>query len=304
MSTRKLGTLLRMRREELALTQEELADGICSVPTLSRIENGERMPTKNHFEALVERLGLSSLMLDCFIDENTLRINELKYQIQLSYRNREYAQAREQLARLEGMVTDHTSLDWQFVLYYCILLCQETLSPERKLERLEEALLLSWPYYKTKGIPRLMSYSEINILNTIANTYGQGGKIDQAIAIYQHIRGFYESHATVPEEIIRTQPAVLYNLSKCLGQAGRYDECIEICDQGIRIARRTGRCICLAKTLYNRGWALLKRGRENDRVQAEISLRRACYQAYTTENQRELKHFRAFYEENFGSLAL
>ncbi len=95
MSARKLGTLLRMRREELELTQEELADGICSVPTLSRIENGERMPTKNHFETLVERLGLSSLMLDCFIDENTLRINELKYQTQLCYINREYDRARE-----------------------------------------------------------------------------------------------------------------------------------------------------------------------------------------------------------------
>ena len=51
------GALIRQRREELGYTQEELADGICSVPTLSRIENGERLPTKEHSEMLFSRLG-------------------------------------------------------------------------------------------------------------------------------------------------------------------------------------------------------------------------------------------------------
>ena len=48
------GALIRQRREELGYTQEELADGICSVPTLSRIENGERLPTKEHSEMLLQ----------------------------------------------------------------------------------------------------------------------------------------------------------------------------------------------------------------------------------------------------------
>jgi len=54
MSVFQLGPILKARREELGLSQEDLADGICSVPTLSRIENGERMPTKNHFEMLMQ----------------------------------------------------------------------------------------------------------------------------------------------------------------------------------------------------------------------------------------------------------
>ena len=51
----QFGYIIRNRREELGYTQEDLADGICSVPTLSRIENGERMPTKEHFEMLDKR---------------------------------------------------------------------------------------------------------------------------------------------------------------------------------------------------------------------------------------------------------
>ena len=59
MSIYLFGPLIKQRREELGYTQEDLADGICSVPTLSRIENGERIPTKQHSEMLLQRLGYS-----------------------------------------------------------------------------------------------------------------------------------------------------------------------------------------------------------------------------------------------------
>ena len=57
MSYYPLGHIIKNRREELQLSQEDLADGICAVATLSRIENGERMPSKNHYEMLMQRLG-------------------------------------------------------------------------------------------------------------------------------------------------------------------------------------------------------------------------------------------------------
>ena len=43
MAVFQLGPILKARREALGLSQEDLADGICAVPTLSRIENGERI---------------------------------------------------------------------------------------------------------------------------------------------------------------------------------------------------------------------------------------------------------------------
>lgn len=68
----KFGYIIKSRREEMGYTQEELADGICSVPTLSRIENGERMPSKENFEALLQRLGYSNAELNSFVDEKAL----------------------------------------------------------------------------------------------------------------------------------------------------------------------------------------------------------------------------------------
>ena len=76
MAVFQLGSIIRSRRIELGLSQEQLADGICSVPTLSRFENGERMPTKNHFEMLMQRLGYSAMSLDFYTDRQDFLIHE------------------------------------------------------------------------------------------------------------------------------------------------------------------------------------------------------------------------------------
>ncbi len=306
MSALKVGAIIKARREEMGISQEDLADGICAVPTLSRIENGTQLPTKNHLEALLERLGYSIVMVDSYMDGKALRIHELRYKTQIHYINREYEKAGEYLQQLEPLVTDHKSLDWQFVLYQQMQLRWQAkeISPTEYLEELENALLLSCPRYKSKGLPRLLSYREISIANTIAGVLETLERREEAISILQHIRAYYDRHVIVPEEALRTQPMVFYNLSKLLGLSGRYDECIEICDQGIRIARQTGRCTNLERTLYNRGWALLRRNRETDREQAEMSLRQACYQAFAMERKKEYLHFKKYYEETFGSLEL
>lgn len=39
-----IGSIIRKRRQELGLTQEQLCRGICETVTLSRIENGKQTP--------------------------------------------------------------------------------------------------------------------------------------------------------------------------------------------------------------------------------------------------------------------
>ncbi len=53
-----LGEVIRQRRLELGLTQEELCQGICEPMTISRFENGKQTPSRNRIKALLQRLGL------------------------------------------------------------------------------------------------------------------------------------------------------------------------------------------------------------------------------------------------------
>ena len=301
MAVFQLGPIIRNRRVELGLSQEDLADGICSVPTLSRIENGERMPTKNHFEMLMQRLGYSAMSLDCLTDKRDFRIHELKFRIRQCYIEGKTLEAKSYLSEFETMHDRSTPVDTQFMILYRVLLYEEEYTQTEKLEKLESALRLSCPKYDNDYMPHVLSYEEIILLNNIAICYDVLGMRKKTISILITLKEYYDRNVVNSEESLRTQPMVLYNLSKFLGLNGQYDECIEICDLGIRIARTTGRCTALGKTLYNRAWALLQRNQVGDRCAAKFSLRQACDFSYIMGDNQEADYYTQLWEEQFGS---
>ena len=300
MAVFQLGQILKARREELGLSQEDLADGICAVPTLSRIENGERMPTKNHFEMLMQRLGYSAMSLDYFTDKQDFIIHELKFKTRQAYIDKKYSLAIKLLDELQAMLEKPTIIDRQFVLLHQILLNQKQFSNAEKLKKLETAIQLTCPKYKSNYVPRVLTYDEIILLNNIAICYEAEGNRERAISILTVLKEYYDHHVVSEEEALRTQPMILYNLSKFLGLSGRYDECIEICDLGIRIARTTGRCPLLGKTLFNRAWALINRNQTGDKEVAEKSLKQAYSFSDAMEKGHDKHFIQEFYENTFS----
>ncbi len=304
MAVFQLGPVIRSRREELGLTQEDLADGICSVPTLSRIENGERMPTKNHFDMLMQRLGYSSMHADIFTDWQDFEINEIKERIRRTYIAGDFSHARKFLVELESMTGERTQIDRQFLLLYQVILYEDNYTNEEKLSMFETALRLTCPGYCDSRIPSILSYEEIILLNNIAVSYDLAGDRDRAIAILKSLKMHYDSHLVSSEEAVRTQPMILYNLSKCLGQAGQYSECIDVCDSGIRLARITGRCHLLCLTLYNRAWALYNRNQPGDKESSQYSMAQAYHFAQIMGNENEMQYCISFWNKNFPEIKL
>jgi transcriptional regulator with XRE-family HTH domain len=300
MSYYPLGYIIKNRREELQLSQEDLADGICSVSTLSRIENGERMPSKNHYEMLMQRLGYSALSLDYFTDKQDFIIHELKFKIRHAYIEKEFGQCRRLLEKLTSLTGERSTIDTQFISLYDTLLNDNALSAAETLERLEAALRLTCPKYGKDFVPKVLSYEEIIILNNIAINYEAVGKRPRAIELLYAIKNYYDRQISSAEESLRTQPMILYNLSANLGMAGRYDECIAVCDEAISLARRTYRYAFYGKTLYNRAWSLLRRDHVGDREQARLSLKQAYSFAYSVDNTKLMDVFQGFYRENFS----
>lgn len=300
MAVFQLGTVIKNRREELGITQEDLADGICSVPTLSRIENGERMPTKDHFEMFMQRLGYSAMSLDFFTDKQDFQTYELKFKVRQEFVSGNYALAGEHMRELESALKAPTKIDRQFILLHDALINKSKYTNGERLEQLEAAIQLTCPKFKSGVIPKVLSYDEIILLNNIAICNHAQGNTAQAIEILTALKEYFDHHVISVEEALRTQPMILYNLSKYLGLSGRYDECIEICDLGIRIARTTGRCPLLGETLFNRAWALLQRNRTEDREVAKRALKDAIYFSHVIGDQKNLKIMQEFYTESFG----
>lgn len=286
MAISQIGMIIRRRRMELGLSQEDLADGICAVTTLSRIENGERMPTQNHLEILLQRIGYSDMMLQSYVDENDFIAHELKFKIRQAYIEKDATKARELLQQFEALVAKPSKVDEQFILLQRIWLYSERYTNEERLQELERAIRLTHPKYKQGSVPFLLSYEEIVLLNNIAINLALYNNRKDAIDMLYNIVRYYDTHIVNIEETLRTEPMILYNLSKMLGLENRFDECISICDRGIQLAQRTGRSQFFGKTLYNKAWACLKRDSMKHLQEASNLIQRALSIAIAFEDEQ------------------
>ncbi len=298
MAISQIGMIIRRRRMELGLSQEDLADGICAVTTLSRIENGERMPTQNHLEILLQRIGYSDMMLQSYVDESDFVAHEMKFKIRQAYIENDATKAQELLQQFEALVTKPSAVDEQFIMLHNVLLYPQRYSKEERLQEMEKAICLTYPKYKHGHFPFLLSYEEIVLLNNIAISQARSGRRKEAIDILYSIVDYYDTHIVNAEEALRTQVMTFYNLSKYLGMENRFEECIAICESGITLAQKTGRCQAFAQTLYNKAWALVKRGRKEDIDEAKKLAKHALNVADAMGYADFAAHCNAFIEQN------
>lgn len=77
-----VGQYLSTERKKVHYTQEKISDGICSVESYSRIENG-RKPTRNNYKALTEKIGTENRYYIELV--NTGNIDALLLRREISY---------------------------------------------------------------------------------------------------------------------------------------------------------------------------------------------------------------------------
>ena len=301
MALYNIGNFIKQRREELGITQNELAEGLCSLPTLSRLENGTQTPHQSTVRALLQRLGYSDALMFQAAGREEFEIAQLKVKIRQLYNTRDRDGARELFAKLSEYreffsVSDRQMYEIMYVAFY-----KDEFTNEENLEKLENALRMTHPDYNIKNLPRIITYEEAMALNIIAAIFSEIGKQDQTIKILYHLKNFYDHGVVDNQETLKSLPVVLYNLSKFLGLSGRYDECIDVCNQGIKLMKDYTRSRCLALTLYNLAWAMMKRGRECDIEPAKYALKEAYCVALVLDNRRSfIERLKKFSMDNFG----
>ncbi|CAH2213404.1 helix-turn-helix domain-containing protein [Tepidibacter aestuarii] len=78
----KIGQIIKELREKQNMTKTQLADGICSISYITRIEKGERCPTSVILRQITNKLGISPEHLFRAIESSTsLHVKELLDQI-------------------------------------------------------------------------------------------------------------------------------------------------------------------------------------------------------------------------------
>lgn len=235
-----IGDIIRQRRLELGLTQEELCAGICESTSLSRIETGKQVPTYLILNALLSRLGLPAEKYYAMVGKNELEMERLKDEIVDCNARGLGREGLEKLERLAALTTPEDRITAQFILRSRVLLGRleedgtvVPYSTEEKLEILFRAMELTVSGFDLDEIGRRRyTKDEMKIINQIGVVYGDSGQRRQALDIYyqlfRYIRKRLVENANNAAEI----SLVAYNYAYYLCMEKRYEEAQEMAEWG------------------------------------------------------------------------
>lgn len=243
-----LGEIIRKNRMAQGLSQEKLCEGICDPATLSRIENGVQMPSRNRAVTLLQRLGLSAdryyMMISKYdADIDTFQTSLIRYNIQ--YERAQVADkaaikecALENLKKLEEIVKNNDHYTQQFILRSKVLLGKDdgrSYGVEEQLALLMDAIRLTLPGFSLEKIRQFRySLEEIKIISLIALTYGKTDQPQKSIKILADLYEYVIEYNQDMQESAGQIPLVSYNYALKLSQSKRFDEAVEVAETGYR----------------------------------------------------------------------
>ncbi|MGM8216029.1 tetratricopeptide repeat protein [Bacillaceae bacterium W0354] len=132
-----IGNIIKIKRKEMNLTQEELCEGICTTSYLSRIENNKVLANEEIYRLLLKRLGINY--------ENASQISEkVNMQIEKWYMNmllsRKYINIPEELNNISYLPDGHITLKFDIVYCRYLLLKNDIDKVEKTLQNLSKVV--------------------------------------------------------------------------------------------------------------------------------------------------------------------
>lgn len=224
-----LGDYIRQRRLELGLTQEQVCEGICEPITLSRIENGKQTPSRVRINAILQRLDLPDDRYYALLTKNELEIKALEKEIVACNATGRAEEGFKQIEKLKAFAEGEPLIQ-QFIIRSRLLLEQmeKRYTEQEEIEILTQAIRLTVPDFNTEEIEKkLYTRDEIKIINQIANAYSCAGNQKKAADIFYQLLKYIRKHIKEAITSAGVLPMILYNYTRVLDLAGRYEEGIE-----------------------------------------------------------------------------
>lgn len=234
-----IGEVIRQRRIELGLTQEELCEGIYEPPTMSRIETGRQTPSRTKLNVLLQRLGLPDDRYYALLSDNETKIADLQKEIVSCNVLGKEKKGLEMINELEEIADPQDTTIQQFILRSKVILGKlengeiKPYSFEQKLEILFQAIHLTSPRFNIEEIDRgLYGLDEVKVINQIALTYSRNDEHKKAIDIYYQLLRYIKKHFQNILQSGGLLPLACYNYARELDLVKRYEDALEIAQLG------------------------------------------------------------------------
>ncbi|MCL2222287.1 MAG: helix-turn-helix domain-containing protein [Oscillospiraceae bacterium] len=253
-----IGEIIRTNRVKQKISQEELCFGICSLSSISRIENGAQAPSRVTYEALMERLGQAPEIFPSFKSDKELKAFRLKHQINQALRSGNLDNAEKLVNELESM-HKLERVYRQLILHARVLLAMHRGEPpDEILEAMKNVAAMSIEDFSSdKILSHVLSKDDLVILENLASAHHDAGEKDTAIEILYAVKKYIEMKVVDDEGVTPMYTALLHPLTNWIGMKGQHEEVISLCDEGIKRCIEYGAYRSFAALLFNKGYALV-----------------------------------------------
>lgn len=286
MSNYNVGQIIKLTREAVGLSQEELSDGVCSVQTLSRIENGKVKVKKKTYQLLMEKMGRDGTKNYSVLSTENFELLDIMVEVDDLIFRHEYEDAEKKNNILKEKLDLDNFLNYQYIERNEINIADRLgrISSLETLERLEGLISQTIPDYHQlldKTFPFM--YKEVLLLMNIGTTYADLNENEKAIQIfYMLIRSLNTGYMKYSDSIkIRMQ--LISNIGRLYGNMGKRDIAINMNWNAIKKAKENRSHSILARAYAEIAWNMMKQIEQGDRAGTDKELcRQYLRQAYAT----------------------
>jgi len=244
LASHEIGKVIKSLRELNGWTQDQLAEGITTRETVSRIERCEVLGSPYTVGFLLERLGVNPHLNGLnYLDKKRLNTQETIDELDslLSYGN--IKEAENLLKKLEADVKFRKEIGNQRYLLLAkgVIGLQKGEDLEKIFESCYKAIKLAFPDFKEEHIKNyLLMTIDLRLLCLLGTVYLQKGEVEKAMNVYQGLMENMEKRYMDKLEKGRHYPLVIFHLASAHTVNKQYQTSIDLCDKGIEVCKNTG----------------------------------------------------------------
>lgn len=315
MANYRAGDVIRLTRNAVGMSQEELCDGICSVQTLSHIENNRHRIKPDTYRQLMEKMGrgVHNNCAVCMGKDMSLLEEYPLFEDAMA--KRDYHTAERYLTRIRAKISDFVT-DRQYLKRVESILdyAMGKIGAQEHMRQLGEAMEITVPDYvcylwgEKRDIVYPYREQEILILMTIGNTYYDMREMEKAIGVYETIIRSLDAGYMDVKNAEELKLISFANLARPLGKLGRYEEALARAKEGLEMAVSRGYAHALVELLMGVAWNRLKLARrmedsgrrERELAESKKMMRQAYYIAAARKDQHNQKLINQNLKYHFG----
>lgn len=229
---------MQFYREKYSFRQEKVCSGICSVATLSKVENGNKIIDSLVAESLLGRIGKEVLQFEILLNDNDYQLWRIRQEILRAVSSNKYGEARKLLTDYRKKMPEE-GVHEQFCLYHEAQIAIKERGVSNEIcEWLYKALKLTKPEIDNQNEENILyNPMEIKLIVQLLHynywAWEEKDKEDELLRLFRYVENVYSGRQKES-----TGVEILLELIELALQMEKDLQAIEYIDKAVAVISR------------------------------------------------------------------